>query len=201
MALLTELEAVNRILASIGEDPLDAIAEDDVDAQVVLGQLRLTSKELQTKGWSFNREDSVTFTPSTDNEIVLPSNILKASPTDSSLKLVQRGQKMYNKTTHDFKVTGAVLLDTVILLDWEDLPASAQLYIVAKACFDYSLNQVGSDFQAGQLKELAAIALTNFNIAEDSSEDYSFFNAARSPSAFHLLNRGGSDMLSLYKTS
>jgi hypothetical protein len=50
MALLTELEAVNRMLSTIGEDPLDAIQEDDVDAQVVLSQLRLTSKELQAKG-------------------------------------------------------------------------------------------------------------------------------------------------------
>lgn len=191
MSLLSELEAVNKILASIGEDPLDAIAEDDVDSQVVLSQLRLTSKTLQTSGWSFNTEESVSFAPSLDGEIILPSNILKASATDSTLKLVQRGTRMYNKTTHDFNVGASVLLDVVYLLDWEELPAAAQLYIVAKACFEYSLNQVGSDFQAAQLKEQAAQALIAFQVSEDNSEDYSFLNPAKSYSSFTLLNRGG----------
>jgi len=200
MALLTELEAVNRMLSTIGEDPLDAIQEDDVDAQVVLSQLRLTSKELQAKGYSFNREESVTFTPTTENEIVLPSNILKASPTNQNIKLVQRGQRMYNKSTHDFTITAPVLMDVVYLLDWEDLPATAQLYIVAKACFDYSLNQVGSDSQSGQLKELAESALVNFQIAEDSSEDFSYMNPSTSYSSFHLLNRDGDSISNLYIT-
>ena len=74
----SELEAVNEILSSIGSSPVDTLDESlDVDVINAKRLLEATSREVQSKGWYFNTEDSVTLQPDTDsNRVPCPENYL-----------------------------------------------------------------------------------------------------------------------------
>jgi hypothetical protein len=53
----TELEAVNAMLASIGEAPLDTLdGATQSDVQTAINILRDTTREVQSEGWRFNTE-------------------------------------------------------------------------------------------------------------------------------------------------
>lgn len=55
----TELEAVNAMLASIGEAPiddLDVAATTMADVRIAVSILRATARDVQTEGWRFNSE-------------------------------------------------------------------------------------------------------------------------------------------------
>lgn len=53
---MTELDAVNAILASIGEAPVDDLASAAQDVAVALNILRDNTREVQSWGWRFNAE-------------------------------------------------------------------------------------------------------------------------------------------------
>ena len=62
---LTELDAVNEILYSIGEDGILSLEEvsNNVDASTARKLLEGISRETQREGWDFNTFASATFTP------------------------------------------------------------------------------------------------------------------------------------------
>jgi hypothetical protein len=61
----TELEAVNAMLASIGEAPLDTLdGATQSDVQTAINILRDTTREVQSEGWRFNTEFGFEIAPS-----------------------------------------------------------------------------------------------------------------------------------------
>ena len=60
-AQLTELQAINQMLAAVGQIPVTSIDKDSNDnptnPDVAMAQetLRQVSKEVQAEGWTFNR--------------------------------------------------------------------------------------------------------------------------------------------------
>ena len=65
---MTELEAVNIILASIGESPVNSIENPtNVDVINAIRILRNINRRIQSKGWTFNTIESYTMTPDKNN--------------------------------------------------------------------------------------------------------------------------------------
>ncbi|AIK68521.1 putative tail tubular protein A [Mesorhizobium phage vB_MloP_Lo5R7ANS] len=137
---LTELEAINEILATSAESPVSTLEENQViDASLAMNTLRATSVEVQTIGWNFNTEEGVSITPDQNGEIILPRNVLKVdtSGESSSINAVQRGQRLYNKGDRTLKFTTPVTVDWVLGLDFEDLPSTARMFITIRAARKY----------------------------------------------------------------
>ena len=78
----TLLEAVNVLLISIGEMPVDSLEREQVgDARVAESTLLEIHKEGQTEGWSWNREEQYPFERDVaSKEIVVPTNVMEWSP-------------------------------------------------------------------------------------------------------------------------
>ncbi|RWP18866.1 MAG: phage tail protein [Mesorhizobium sp.] len=137
---LTELEAINEILATSAESPVSTLEENQViDASLAMNTLRATSVEVQTIGWNFNTEEGVSITPDQNGEIILPRNVLKVdtSGESGSINAVQRGQRLYNKGDRTLKFTSPVTVDWVLGLDFEDLPSTARMFITIRAARKY----------------------------------------------------------------
>lgn len=137
---LTELEAINEILATSSESPVSTLEENQViDASLAMNTLRATSVEVQTIGWNFNSEEAVSISPDQSGEIILPPNVLKVdtSGESASTNCVQRGLRLYNKTDRTYQFTGNVTVDWVLGLDFEELPSTARLYITIRAARKY----------------------------------------------------------------
>ena len=62
---LTELDAVNEILTSIGSDGVVTLEEieQNIDASVADKMLKAVSQEIQQEGWDFNTIPTLTLSP------------------------------------------------------------------------------------------------------------------------------------------
>ena len=74
----TELEAVNTILSTIGEAPLNSLTGSlPVDGTVAKNVLNEITREVQSQGWHFNTHYKTTLSRDTNNKIPLASNVLR----------------------------------------------------------------------------------------------------------------------------
>ena len=135
----TKLEAINTMLSAIGESPVNSLTSGLVDAEQAETILNSVNREVQSMGWSFNTDLKRQFVPDTNKQIQIPSNILRidmAQDKTDKLELVQRGTKLYIRASSSFFMDDditQVLMNAVVLLDFEDLPEAARRYITIRA--------------------------------------------------------------------
>lgn len=128
----TELEAVNAILASVGEAPVDAIDGEFVDASSAKSLLTQESRRVQTKGWTFNTELEMTLQPDEDGIIWLPDNTLRFVYADNTI--VQRGSKLYDRTNHTNVFTEDLTdVELIVGLAFDELPEALRLFLTLRA--------------------------------------------------------------------
>jgi len=178
MAPTTKLEAINTMLSAIGEAPVTQLNSGLVEADIAETILESVNREVQGQGFHFNRELNVTFNPDSNNNIVLPANILRADTTQntSNPDLIQRGLKMYNRVTSTYNITQAVTLDLVVLLNFEDIPEVAKRYITIRAARIFLDRVVGSATLHGFNQEDETRALLELRDMEAEGQDFSIFN-------------------------
>ncbi len=135
----TKLEAINTMLSAIGESPVNSLTSGLVDAEQAETILNSVNREVQSMGWSFNTDLKRQFVPDSNKQIQIPSNILRidmAQDKTDKIELVQRGTKLYNRASNSFYMDDditQVLMNAVVLLEFEDLPEAARRYITIRA--------------------------------------------------------------------
>ena len=144
----TELEAINTMLSTIGESPVNMV-EDTGNVDVVIARqiLQTASREVQARGWHFNTEINYTITPDSEGYLVLPNTVLKVDTVypDSSKDVVVRGSRLYDREKHTYVFTDAVKVDMTILLTFDELPEVARNYVTIRASRIFQERVVGSD--------------------------------------------------------
>ena len=175
----TELPAINQILMACGQAPVTTLDETNPDVAIAYQTLLEVSREVQSEGWTFNKEDHVAVTPNDDNEIPILSNYLQIDLTQADAgdkKAVVRNGKLYDKYNHTDKWTdGAVDCDILWLFDWVDLPRPIQDYITARASTVTSSRIVGDQTQYQILQQKEAYMRAMAIEYETNQGDYSFF--------------------------
>jgi len=135
---LTELEAVNDLLAAIGESAVNTLTNvTTVDVTQAKRTLSQVNREVQQKGWHFNTEWDVTLSLDSSGFLPLASNTISAHSPSTLMTIRGQGDSIlyaYDLTNNTFVWTSSIN-DTIIikLLDFEDLPQTARRYITAKA--------------------------------------------------------------------
>ena len=174
-----ELPAINQILMACGQAPVNTLDETNPDVAIAYQTLLEVSREVQSEGWTFNKEDHVAVTPNTDNEIPILSNYLQIDLTQADAgdkKSVVRNGKLYDKYNHTDKWTdGAVDCDILWFFDWVDLPRPIQDYITARASAVTSSRIVGDQTQYQILQQKEAYMRAMALEYETNQGDYSFF--------------------------
>ena len=75
---MTELEAVNILLTTIGEAPVNTLTGNQVTDVTIANQvLTEVSREVQAQGWHFNTEDKVVLSRNEFNQIVVPADVAR----------------------------------------------------------------------------------------------------------------------------
>ena len=175
----TELPAINQILMACGQAPVTTLDETNPDVAIAYQTLLEVSREVQSEGWTFNKEEHVAVTPNDDNEIPILSNYLQIDLTQADAgdkKAVVRNGKLYDKEHHTDKWTdGAVDCDIVWLFDWVDLPRPIQDYITARASSITSSRIIGDNTQYQMLQQKEAYMRAMALEYETNQGDYSFF--------------------------
>lgn len=164
---LTALDAVNLMLLAIGSDLVDSllVTDTNADADGALKTLQLTSREVQSLGWHWNREYNYPLEPDATTGVVeIPLNTLTVSEVRSgkwTRELVERGGKLYDSYAHTFAIGETVMVDLMIALQFEELPSQARWYIAVKSVRRFAMDNLpsGSTFQYTKNDEQDALIL------------------------------------------
>ena len=184
----SELDAVNVILASIGETPTTQdILTAGSSADVAMAKQILTevSKEIQAEGWHFNTDYEVELTPNISNHIVLADNVARVdleSGNEGGQDVTQRydsvssEQRLYNKKDNDYEFLAPVKATVVYMFDFVGLPETAKRFITVRACRLFQDRLLGSKFhhQFSQVDEFRALA--DLKEWEGNTADHSIFD-------------------------
>lgn len=174
---MTKLEAVNVMLAAIGEAPVDTLAVTGlIDVSIAETILDNTTREVLMRGWWFNREYDYPLAIDGSNEFVLGSTVLSADSSAKSANwdVVERGGKMYDRYNHTFTFTDidTLYLDVVWSLDFIELPQVARWYVTVRAARIFQSGSVGSDTLNKFTEKHEAEALSFMQQAEGDAEDF-----------------------------
>ena len=130
----TELSAVNSILGAIGQSPITTLNFENPEVAVIYNILKECNIDIQSEGWSFNKEDHVKYVPDSNKNVKLPSNVLQFSLHDGldnkSQRLIIRNGKVYDKVDHTDEFTADLSLDVIWLQKFEDIPQVFRRYII-----------------------------------------------------------------------
>lgn len=143
---MDELDAVNIILSNIGEDRVSSLSGPQVgDVSEARAVLLEVSREIQAKGWHFNREKDVPFAVDGDGKVPIPSNVARFDVSQGHHKdIIKRGSFAYNKTDRTFIFTSTLKAEVVYYLPFDELPDSARYYITLRAARKFSNRQLSS---------------------------------------------------------
>tara|TARA_B100001939_G_scaffold347403_1_gene368916 strand:- start:1307 stop:1903 length:597 start_codon:yes stop_codon:yes gene_type:complete len=179
----SELEAVNTILSTIGEAPLNTLSGSlPVDGTIAKNVLSEVSREVQSQGWHFNTHYKVTLTRDTDNKIPLATNIVRVEIdprqySKISYDIVQRNNFLYNlaknEDTFDTNFKDATV---VYLLPFDEIPEQAKRYITIRSARIFHDRTLGANTIHKFSQEDEAKSLSILKQAESHTGDYSIFD-------------------------
>lgn len=176
----TELEAVNTMLSAVGEPPINSLDDQkNADAAIARNILNEVSRDVQAHGWHFNSQTKVTFSPSTDSNILLPENVARIDIEDwkaETMDVTQRGDKLFNKTDNTYVFNDDVVASVVYLLEWTELPEPARRYITVKSARIFQDRMVGSQAHHAFSQEDEVRARALLKEFEGDTADHSIFN-------------------------
>ncbi|UGL61138.1 tail tubular protein A [Pseudomonas phage Eisa9] len=152
--MLTELEVVNECLASMGELPINSIA-NSTNPMVTNARAAFQRANVgeQGVGWWFNTE-TVKITPQTDGTCFVPADTLSLYTKDkyNPQWLTIRGRKLYDTGNAEYYTTGnPISIKLIRYLPFNDLPYNAQRLVAAATVEKFQLNYDGD-----QQKQTAA---------------------------------------------
>ncbi len=150
----TELDAVNAMLAVIGEAPLSTLDGNALHADAVSARQTLhnTSRSVQLEGWYFNTEQNYPLTPDRDGFITLPPNLVSVDiePLNAlhGVDVVVRGKRLYDLENHTYAFPDpetCFKATVLLLLPFDELPETAKDYIAIRAGRRFQSEAVGSE--------------------------------------------------------
>ena len=169
-AILSQLDAVNQMLLTIGEQSVNSLDSSGVlEVEIAKTTLAEVSRTVQGEDWSFNVEHNITLTPEIDGYITLPNNCTKVwQEPRTRPAVIQRGRKLYNLTDHTALFTKPVRVSMRYFLGFEDLIPAATHYITLRASRRFQERVTGSQVTEEFLirEELAARAVL---VADDAT--------------------------------
>ena len=182
----TELDAVNSILMSVGETPVNTLTVQRPEVAIAQKTLRQVCREIQAEGWSYNTENQYPIDLDTNNQCIIPNNVLQLDLNifehGKDYDVVRRSDngvmKVYDKKNHTFTFENCSKLyfDIIWMLDFEDLPQVFKDYITTRASRIASNRMVNSQPSAKLLEADEAAARAAAVRYEMQQSDHNIFS-------------------------
>ena len=196
-----ELPAINQILTSCGQAPVTTLDQTNPEVAIAYDTLLQVSREVQSEGWTFNREYHYTdIIPDANKEVLIPNNIIQIKLSENAQNRphdgIRRSGKLYDRQNHTYQWDYSPEFDIIWYFDWIDLPDPVQTYITARAATLVSGKIVGDDDQYARLQQQEALARSSAMEYETSQGQFTMFghpkgqqNYYQSYQPFHALQR------------
>lgn len=181
LSMTTELDAVNIMLGTIGESPINSLdaATGVVDAVTARSILAEVSVQVQEEGWHFNTDYEFDLTPTNDGTIYVPGNAIEvdSSPYSSDYDVAIRGNRLYDRTNKTYVFPSAIKADVTILLEFNELPQAARHYITVRSARVFQNRVVGSQLLTQFTAQDEANALRALRRYEARTADYNILTS------------------------
>lgn len=176
--MTTKLEAINDMLACVGQSPLDSLegtksyftmaAENILDSE---------TKRVQLMGWDFNTEEDYPLTPNLHNNILIAEDMLtvKVSQVYRNKYVVRKG-KLYDKENHTFTIPNTIKATVIFCFTFEELPEAARLYVKMMAAYKFCKKELGSREACQYTQEDMGEALLSMQEYELDTGNYNILN-------------------------
>ena len=196
-----ELPAINQILTSCGQAPVTTLDQTNPEVAIAYATLLQVSREVQSEGWTFNKEYHYEFNKDNNNEILIPNNVIQLKLSENAQNMtydaVRRQGKLYDRQNHRYTWEySPIECDVTWEFDWVDLPEPIQNYITARAATLVSGRIVGDDDQYTRLKVQEQEMRVLANEYETQQGQFTMFghpqgsqNYYQSYQPFHALQR------------
>lgn len=187
----TELDAVNQMLLSIGQSPVNTLTVTGLkDVSFARLVLHNTAREVQSKGWHFNTDSEYPLVADVAGKVELPANALSVDPCDRAKDYVERYEgayrRLWDKDNHTFVINATVKADVVWFYQFEQIPQTARAYIAHKAGRVFQASAVGSQILYQYTKEREMETLTDLERVEARNSDTNLFTRnSRTNNIFH----------------
>lgn len=178
-AAMTKLDAVNLMLASVGQSPVNTLSGTlPKEVTKAVRALDDALREVLSKGWSFNTDTEYVLSPDGNGRIDIPNNAAFVDPTygenytmryDSGgtpgLRLYDNDKRSFTDFTQDVKC------DVVWLFDFEQVPQHCRHYVAQKAGRKFQAGIMGSAILYQFTRDLESEAYANFRRHEKRQQD------------------------------
>ncbi|RVU03485.1 hypothetical protein EOE18_15290 [Novosphingobium umbonatum] len=143
------LEAVNEMLMSIGQAPVNSLSVSVGDVNIAQSVLGIETRYVLLYGFAFNTDTSYPLTPDINKFIALPAGALRCDPTDSNQDLVIRrhptyGMGFWDRANQTWQMGAAVPCEITWGYSFEDLPETARNYIAISAVRKFQKRTIGA---------------------------------------------------------
>lgn len=152
----TRLEAVNEMLMGIGQAPVNSLTGIPGDPLIAQQELDKVVRYVLLWGFAFNTDDAYVLTPDINGRLLIPAGVLRITPSDRKLRLVQRANPDGNQAIYDAANQTFVFpqpdgqqikpytFKVVWGFDFESLPETAKNFIAVSATRRFQRRVIGS---------------------------------------------------------
>ena len=175
-AMMTKLDAVNLMLASIGQSPLNTLSGTiPKDGAKAVLALDTELRAVLMLGWSFNSDWEYPLSPSS-GKIDIPSTAIFVDPTFGQpyvMRWDSDALRLYDTNKRSFdEFQGDVKVDIIWLFNFEEIPQHARMYIATKAGRKFQVGIMASAILYEFTKEIEAEAYAGFRRIELRQQDF-----------------------------
>ena len=187
----TELDAVNSLLMSVGESPVNTLTVQSPEVAIAQSTLRQVCREVQAEGWKFNTETEYPIDLDSNNHCIIPNNVLQIDLNHfkhlNDFDVVKRSDngvmKLYDLIEHRFNFENTseakLYVDVIWMVDFEDVPQAFKDYITTRSARIAS-NRMINDPKAAELMSTDESLARALAVEYDTNQaDYNIFNDAK----------------------
>jgi len=179
-AAMTKLDAVNLMLASIGQSPLNTI-EGTIPKEGTKAVLALDNalREVCIQGWSFNQDDNYPLTPSSQ-KIAIPAGAAMVDPSNGQNYTMRwdsaatAAMRVYDNDKRSFDEfgTASINFDIIWLFEFEQVPQHCRQYVTTKAARKFQSGIMASVILYEFTREMETEAYAAFRRIEKRQKQY-----------------------------
>lgn len=156
--LITKLTVVNACLASMGEEPINSLAEVNAFVNSATFSLENANINEQSEGWWFNKE-RIEILPDTNGLYIVPSDVIDLDINSSPGWLSVRDGRLYSSDGGEFLTgTAAYHANVIRLLTFENLPFHAKRLVKAGAVVLFQQSYDGDSTKIAEAQQEYAMA-------------------------------------------
>ena len=185
---MTELDAVNDMLMSIGQAPVTSLVVPGIkDVAIAKMRLERALRSALTRGWWFNTDEDFELTPDVDGHILIPEDALKIDSADADVTErahPTNGRCLFDRSEGVFEFDEPITCRIVRGFDFVSVPQSLRDYVTVVAGRRFQSKAIGSQILDRFEEEDEQKAWLSLIREERASRRTNFFTSNRTASSF-----------------